>query len=385
MATDTPPNDGEKQRPGKVKFVMVGEIVSIFQRGNAWYANYQVENRQYRTSLHTASLKEARRQAFILEADIHAGRFKVRGAVATVDEAVRLYKQSLRIEKRAAKTIVKYDAVLDQMLRLANRLKIATMDRLNLAFMDRYRAMRYDDGRAEKTVYNEATIVRQLVNFAIARDLVPVDPMKRLKLKKPKPTLQPCWTLEQVGRILAAAPDQLRPTLILLAETGMRFGELAWLTWSDIDWESNTIVIRAKDGWRPKSGDQRQVPISNAARAVLDALPRKWLWVTTMPATKQHSLPGRQWTERRLLSMLKAVLNKPGLPGKIHTFRHYFVSNALEKGIPTATVRAWVGHVDDRIIALYTHVHDEASQSAMRRLSQANGGDVRRTSDESAP
>jgi hypothetical protein len=70
--------------------------------------------------------------------------------------------------------------------------------------------------------------------------------------------------------------------------------------------------------------------------------------------------------------MLQTILKKLNLPGKIHTFRHYFISNALQAGIPTATVRSWVGHVDDKIIALYTHVHDEASQTAMRRLAAAN-------------
>src|SRR6516225_9583101 len=77
-------------------------------------------------------------------------------------------------------------------------------------------------------------------------------------------------------------------------------------------------------------------------------------------------------TERRLLSALQRVLKKLKLPGKLHTFRHAFISNALLRGTAPAIVRAWVGHVDEQIIKLYTHVHDHASQAAMQRLSDAN-------------
>ena len=42
-----------------------------------------------------------------------------------------------------------------------------------------------------------------------------------------------------------------------LADTGVRIGELEWLTWEDIDLERNLILIRQKAGWKPKSGDAR--------------------------------------------------------------------------------------------------------------------------------
>ena len=60
------------------------------------------------------------------------------------------------------------------------------------------------------------------------------------------------------------------------------------------------------------------------------------------------------------------------LPGKLHTFRHAFISNALLKGTPVAVVREWVGHVDQQVLALYTHVHNDASPAAMHRLTEAN-------------
>jgi integrase len=74
------------------------------------------------------------------------------------------------------------------------------------------------------------------------------------------------------------------------------------------------------------------------------------------------------------LSALKGVLRWLGLPGKLHTFRHAFISNALLQGRPVAVVQEWVGHVDEQIIGHYTHVHSDASQSTMRKLATANKG-----------
>lgn len=227
-------------------------------------------------------------------------------------------------------------------------------------------------GVKEKTLYTESVIIRQMLKFALTRELITDDPMKGVKLKKPKPVPQPCWTFEQVQQILAASPQEVRPALTLLAETGLRFGEMAWLTWDDVDLKANVLHIRPKDGWKPKTGASRAVPVMPTLLPVLTSLPRVARWVVTMPPSRQYQQADRQWTERRLLAALKRVLADLGLPGKLHTFRHAFISNALLEGTPSTTVREWVGHVDEEVLKLYTHVHAHASQGAMTRLAEAN-------------
>ncbi|MEX0714900.1 MAG: tyrosine-type recombinase/integrase, partial [Pirellulales bacterium] len=131
------------------------------------------------------------------------------------------------------------------------------------------------------------------------------------------------------------------------------------------------LHVRPKPGWKPKSGEQRAVPLSLKLYALLNSLPRQFRWVVTMPASSKYPKPGRQWTERRLLIALKKVLNAVGLSGVLHTFRHSFISRALLSGIPLSVVQEWVGHLDPTITRLYTHVHCEASQAAMARLSSS--------------
>jgi hypothetical protein len=37
----------------------------------------------------------------------------------------------------------------------------------------------------------------------------------------------------------------------------------------------------------------------------------------------------------------------------------------VTSAIPEAVVRSWVGHVDQDVMKLYTHIADEASQAAV--------------------
>ncbi len=157
----------------------------------------------------------------------------------------------------------------------------------------------------------------------------------------------------------------------MLVETGMRVGELKWLTWDDVDFERNVIHIRPKEGWNPKTGDQRVIPMQTV-RQVLEQLPRRSQLVLTAAPSSHFPAGDHQISERRLLQYLKRILKKLGLNGHLHTFRHAFISNALIRGIPLAMVQAWVGHVDQEITKLYTHIADSASQEAMKRLAKAN-------------
>ncbi len=351
----------------------VGGHVRLFARGGVWQANFQHAGRQRRVSLRTRSKKEARLRAARLDAELAAGTWGRPPPAVPVAEAVAAYLDHLGADGRAPRTLAKYRHVLGRVAALAAARRAATLADVDRRFADAYLRARADAGAAPKTRYTEAVIVRQLVNFALSRDLLAADPLKGWRVKKPKPTPQPCWTRAEVVRILAAAPPAVRPALTVLAEAGLRVGELGWLTWADIDLTGGWLHVRPKDGWRPKSGDARAVPLRPGLAALLGDLPRAGRWVAPMPGSAGHPAADRPWTERRLLAALKRVLAAVGLAGRLHAFRHSFVSHALLAGVPPAVVRHWVGHLSDEVLRLYTHVPDAASQDAMRRMGGGGG------------
>lgn len=361
------PNDKPKKR-----FEPVGDVVTIFQRGKQWYANFQLDHKQHRPSLDTTSKKEARRRAIKLEAEIIEGRYLRTAPPPPLAASVLDYQQFLKTEGRSKKTLTKYDKVFERLQVLAEQRRARTLLDVNLSFLDAYRAERVQAGAAPKTVFTESVVIRQLINFALSRNLIKDDPLKGVSLKKPKPTQQPCWTLAEVETILSASRVSERPKFTVLADTGMRVGELIHLTWEDVDFARNVLHIRPKEGWRPKTGDQRAIPMSVRVRRVLESLPRRGRWVFTSAASKKYPRGDHHVSDRHLLASLKRVLKKLKLSGHLHTFRHAFISSALTKGTPEAIVRQWVGHVDAEIMKLYTHIADAASQAAMQRLADAD-------------
>ncbi len=147
-------------------------------------------------------------------------------------------------------------------------------------------------------------------------------------------------------------------------------GETLTLLTQDVDFEGGLVHVRAKDGWKPKTGDRRAVPMTPEVRTTLEKLPKKHRWVFVAPPSGKYPTGGRRMSERLLLANLKRLLKKLNLPGHVHTFRHTFISLALTAGTPEAVVRAWVGHVDPETLKLYTHIADAASHAAMQKFAR---------------
>ena len=101
---------------------------------------------------------------------------------------------TLRTRACVKKTLQKYDKVFQRLQALADKRRVTKISGINLELVAADKARRVDDQAAAKTIYTETVVIRQLVNFALTRKLITADPLGELKLKKPKPRPQPCWT-----------------------------------------------------------------------------------------------------------------------------------------------------------------------------------------------
>lgn len=367
----------EHNNQDRSSYEQIGDRVSIFQRGRIWYANWiDQDGKQRRKSLKTHSMKEARRRAQKLEAELAQGLCSPRIRIASVAEAIETYESFLAAEGRAKKTLSKYRKAFARTKALAAARGVVDLRGINLTFADAFRKMRVEDGAQPKTIHVELTVLKQLVNFSVRRELVPTNKMEGLNLKRPKPARQPCWSRPQVQQILKAAVSSVyHPLFCILAHTGMRIGEAKHLAWDDTDIERRILNVRTKwigpekgDHWKPKTGDERVIPLCEPAIELLRSLPRRGRWVFTAPPTPARAEQDRRIDERRALHHLKQVLKSVGLAGHLHTFRHSLITHALLCGTPEAVVRKWAGHMDPDVLKLYTHILDEDSKAHMDRL-----------------
>jgi integrase len=162
----------------------------------------------------------------------------------------------------------------------------------------------------------------------------------------------------------------------VLAGTGLRFGEAAALRWSDLDFDSQRLVVTrrlARDGSEdaPKTTrSRRAVPIPTT---VVRQLQQHFLRSPFKAATDRVFCTSRGTPicdtnlRRRVLA---PALHDAGLHRVGHNaFRHSFISNALAAGTPIAFVSRVVGHSTiATTMDKYGHLGNDALDEAGTRF-----------------
>ena len=73
--------------------------------------------------------------------------------------------------------------------------------------------------------------------------------------------------------------------------------------------------------------------------------------------------------------------------GRLHSFRHYFVSMCANDNIPERVTMTWLGHRDSEMVRHYYHLHDEEARRQMARLDPLGSADngAAKTNQEALP
>lgn len=176
----------------------------------------------------------------------------------------------------------------------------------------------------------------------------------------------------------AAATEQDRALYLTAAFTGLRFGELAALRWSDIDWHRDLIHVRRALARAvieaPKSGKVRSVPMVAEVAQVLARLGQRELW-TSQDDFVFVSATGGYIDHSGTVRAYRKALERAGLRRvRLHDLRHSFGTLAVQ-AFPLSDVQAWMGHADIQTTMQYVH-HVPKHDAAQRLGSLLDGENV---------
>ena len=151
--------------------------------------------------------------------------------------------------------------------------------------------------------------------------------------------------------------------------TGARVGEIASLTWENIDFENNliTFATSVRKGVLDvtKTDTIRTVPMVQELAKVLkkykDDSDRKYVFVN--PKTGSYYRDTRSIVDTYYLPMLKR-LNLPKI--NMYNTRHTFASISIEKGIPISTVSRCLGHKSIEVTSRFYLKFGKVSQNEIR-------------------
>ncbi len=182
--------------------------------------------------------------------------------------------------------------------------------------------------------------------------------------------------LQRLGEVLADAEQDGSESIYVIAAfkllilTGCRLGEIQTLKWEYIT-EFGMELPDSKTG-------ARRIPLPQAARDVLTALPRP---LNNAYAVAGH-VEGQHITD--LQHPWRRIRERAGLDDvRIHDLRHTYASNAVSSGMPIQMVGRLLGHTQLQTTMRYAHLADDpvkrAAEENAERLSALVGApNVRR-------
>jgi integrase len=173
------------------------------------------------------------------------------------------------------------------------------------------------------------------------------------------------FTISELQAILSVADHEWASLIRFGLYTGQRLGDLARLTWANIDPVRGEIRLTAK-----KTGKSMTIPISDSLSSHIDQLPS--CDVANAPIHPRSASIVAKSGKVAVLShqfsdlLASAGIDKAGL--SFHSLRHTAVSLLKDAGVPQAVVEEIVGHSSAAMSAHYTHVGVEALRSAASKL-----------------
>jgi site-specific recombinase XerD len=191
-------------------------------------------------------------------------------------------------------------------------------------------------GNAKHAYYRA---IRAFCNWAVKEGHMIQNPLVKVDVPKVTKRILPSLTSEQVECVIEQA-ETLRDKAIvsLFADSGMRLSELTNTKPSHIDWDNRTITI-----WG-KGGKQRKAPFTDrTARLFKEYLAK-------------NGTGGNIWHLNTwgIISVLRRLEQKTGLPCNPHTFRRTFASNLHRAGLDVEHIMRLGGWESLDMVLRYT-------------------------------
>jgi integrase len=286
-------------------------------------------------------------------------------------------------------TLKRYGAVRDKHIKFCGRHGVCHWNTFDSRMLERYGNW-LAKHRADRTAYFELTLLKSVNGWLVANKHLPADSKLTYPLQKPQGTDTYCYTPAEVSAMVKHCQADTKlawlvHVIIALAHTGLRISELAGLRWGDVAPDRKTIRVADERASRrkQKSGTarttkgrpSRTVPIHPAFKQLLVGLKRQ------PDGFVFHAARGGRIRPRNVLQMfiddvvepLKKDFPTPAGEfgfehGRLHSFRHYFCSQAFLGGVSEGEIREWLGHADSKMVEHYRHLRSDDAQRKMAQI-----------------
>jgi integrase len=401
-------------------------MANLGKKGDVFVARFRYQGKEYKKSLKTSCLADARAALHGIERAVHGlatgmthvppgvdpGDFIVSGG--TIKEAARPRRRvstlatlieeylSNQGQKAASSVYTERIHLKNFRVHLGGRVD-GPADRITHRDLELFLQARLKE-RSPSTVRKERDTISQLFKWLVAQGYLDASPAISLTSIKEAVELPPFRTIAEIEATLArggldeAAALELWNCLYLTpaeiagllgtiraradtdyayllhafpAYTGMRRGEVIRLRWSDVAFDQDHVIARSRKQSRRKVESQRRIDLHpELKRDLLDWRERRpegqfVLCVADSLEPLHPDLANRAFWQpmRRTSWCLKSKRNWFKIG--FHTYRHSFASNLAARGVDQRIIDEWMGHQTDAMRKRYRHLFPKERRSAI--------------------
>jgi len=232
--------------------------------------------------------------------------------------------------------------------------------------IEQYKAKKLDSRLSSKTVNNHLTVLAKCLR--IAEEWLELEKLPKIKRLKVPPQKFDFLTFKESDLLLRHGDGIWHEMLLTALRTGLRFGELRALDWSDINWATKLLTVRhslcrfRSIKQTPKSNKERHLPLADD---VCEAIGKR----RTETGLVFGDGEGRPFDKKRLYRELEKICRKSGLRVVTwHILRHTFASHLAMAGAPMKAVQELMGHADITTTLRYAHLSPSTLRETINLL-----------------
>lgn len=236
--------------------------------------------------------------------------------------------------------------------------------------LEKIRSNAQNKGVSPKTVEHILAFVRSVYrkakSWGIYKGDIPTDEIQFPRFDNQRTRFLSLEEAHTLLEAIYASSETVYAQAILSLYAGLRFGEIAALTWGAVDFENGLIHI-----FDPKGVDTRRAYIVPKLRQVLEDIkpPRPEPEALVFPARtggqQQHVSTGFYRVVSRLFN--KGVTDRRQKV-TFHTLRHTFCSWLAMNGATPFEIMDLAGHKDLAMTKRYSHVAENSQRKAVERM-----------------
>lgn len=358
---------------------------TIFQRSNGrWRAQISINGHRFSKS-------------FIDKADAHKWQFQMQNKVAMGQDIQggRISLEKFLLEwlntsnaHLQANTLRDYQKAVENYI-TPHLGKTRLMD-LRLADIERFYATLVMDGVGAYMVKYVHRVLHVALSKAVKYSLIGFNPASGASLPRHRAAEMEVLDSSQVSQFLIAAEGSYyKPLYYLAIQTGMRQGEIFGLKWSDLQWQSGSLLVQRSVRKKVGGGWEFKDPKTRTGRRTI------LLGEGILQILREHrehqklqkAFAGSEWQEHNLIftnrvgnpcdqSNLRKdfneILERAGLHRiRFHDLRHTAASLMLNNNVPPIVASRRLGHSrPSTTLDIYGHLYHEMQTDAARIMDE---------------